>query len=134
MNSLPYLDSSTTVRLTLTLVHFLWQGVLVALISAAIVRGMRQASANARYVLYVASLLLMGLCIPMTYMAIEVDTPALVPSPGLDIHLDAFETPGAGYLITNDPPGAEYTINLAVVCGMFLLIGPGAISLDAMLF
>ncbi len=41
---------------------------------------------------------------------------------------------GAGYLITNEPPGAEYTINLAIVCGMFLLIGPGAISLDAMLF
>jgi putative oxidoreductase len=41
---------------------------------------------------------------------------------------------GAGYLITNDPPGAEYTINLAVVCLIFLLIGPGAISLDALLF
>jgi putative oxidoreductase len=41
---------------------------------------------------------------------------------------------GAGYLITNNPPGAEYTINLAVICLMFLLIGPGAISLDAMLF
>ena len=41
---------------------------------------------------------------------------------------------GAGYLITNNPPGAEYTINLAVFCLMFLLIGPGAISLDAMLF
>jgi len=41
---------------------------------------------------------------------------------------------GAGYLITNDPPGAEYTINLAVVCLMFLLIGPGAVALDAILF
>lgn len=41
---------------------------------------------------------------------------------------------GAGYLITNDPPGAEYTINLAVVCLIFLLIGPGSISLDAVLF
>ncbi len=41
---------------------------------------------------------------------------------------------GAGYLITNDPPGAEYTINLAVVCGMFLLMGPGAIALDSLLF
>jgi putative oxidoreductase len=41
---------------------------------------------------------------------------------------------GAGYLITNDPPGAEYTINLAVICLMFVLIGPGAISLDAIWF
>ncbi len=41
---------------------------------------------------------------------------------------------GAGYLITNDPPGAEYTINLAVICFMFVLLGPGAISLDAALF
>ena len=41
---------------------------------------------------------------------------------------------GAGYLITNEPPGAEYTINLAVICGLFLLIGPGAISIDALLF
>jgi putative oxidoreductase len=41
---------------------------------------------------------------------------------------------GAGYLITNDPPGAEYTINLGVVCLMYLLIGPGAISLDAVFF
>ncbi len=41
---------------------------------------------------------------------------------------------GAGYLITNDPPGAEYTINLAVVCFLFFLLGPGAISLDASLF
>lgn len=41
---------------------------------------------------------------------------------------------GAGYLITNDPPGAEYTINLAVICGVFFLLGPGAYSVDALLF
>ena len=41
---------------------------------------------------------------------------------------------GAGYLITNDPPGAEYTINLAAICLVFLLLGPGAYSLDALLF
>ena len=41
---------------------------------------------------------------------LEVETPAMVPSPGLDLHLDAFATPGAagpgfvdatGYLITS---------------------------------
>jgi putative oxidoreductase len=41
---------------------------------------------------------------------------------------------GAGYLITNDPPGAEYTINLAVICLVFLVVGPGSISVDALLF
>lgn len=40
----------------------------------------------------------------------------------------------AGYLITNEPPGAEYTINLAAICFVFLLLGPGAFSLDALLF
>ena len=38
---------------------------------------------------------------------------------------------GAGYLITNEPPGAEYTINLAVICLAVALFGPGALSLDA---
>jgi putative oxidoreductase len=41
---------------------------------------------------------------------------------------------GAGYLITNDPPGAEYTINLAVICAVLFLTGPGMISLDYLLF
>jgi putative oxidoreductase len=41
---------------------------------------------------------------------------------------------GAGYLITNDPPGAEYTVNLAVVCGLILLLGPGSVSFDAAFF
>jgi len=41
---------------------------------------------------------------------------------------------GAGYLITNNPPGAEYTINLAVICAVLFLTGPGVISLDYLLF
>ena len=41
---------------------------------------------------------------------------------------------GGGYLITNDPPGNEYTINLAVIMIMLLLTGPGAYSMDAYIF
>jgi putative oxidoreductase len=41
---------------------------------------------------------------------------------------------GAGYLITNDPPGGEYTVNLAVVCVVLALLGPGRISADFLLF
>ncbi len=41
---------------------------------------------------------------------------------------------GAGYLITNDPPGAEYTINLAMIAFAIFIAGPGTVSLDALIF
>lgn len=41
---------------------------------------------------------------------------------------------GGGYLITNNPPGNEYTLNLAAILTAMILIGPGAYSLDAFLF
>lgn len=41
---------------------------------------------------------------------------------------------GGGYLITNNPPGNEYTVNLAAICAALFAFGPGAYSLDAFLF
>ncbi len=41
---------------------------------------------------------------------------------------------GGGYLITNNPPGNEYSLNLSVLMIVFILLGPGAYSLDALLF
>jgi putative oxidoreductase len=41
---------------------------------------------------------------------------------------------GGGYLITNTPPGNEYALNLAVICIVLFLLGPGTYSLDAILF
>jgi putative oxidoreductase len=40
---------------------------------------------------------------------------------------------GGGYLILNSPPGAEYAINLTVLFGMFVLLGPGVLSVDYLL-
>jgi putative oxidoreductase len=41
---------------------------------------------------------------------------------------------GGGYLITNNPPGNEYAINLAMLMIVLVLLGPGVYSLDHLLF
>ena len=41
---------------------------------------------------------------------------------------------GGGYLITNNPPGNEYALNLAILMLVLILIGPGHYSLDNFLF
>ncbi len=41
---------------------------------------------------------------------------------------------GGGYLITNNPPGNEYALNLAILMAVPILLGPGAYSLDFLLF
>ena len=41
---------------------------------------------------------------------------------------------GGGYLITNTPPGNEYTINLSAILVAIILIGPGLYAADYYLF
>lgn len=41
---------------------------------------------------------------------------------------------GGGYLVTNNPPGNEYALNLAILMLVLILIGPGNYSLDHLLW
>lgn len=41
---------------------------------------------------------------------------------------------GGGYLITNNPPGNEYALNLSMLMVVVMLLGPGHLSLDFLLF
>ncbi len=64
---LPF-NEDLCVRLTLTLVHFLWQGVAIALVVLLAGRALRRASATTRYLTLLAALLLMAACPPATFL------------------------------------------------------------------
>ncbi len=74
--------------------------------------------------------LLGGLALAIGFMT----RPACIMLAGTMIVAAKLGHKGAGYLITNEPEGAEYTINLAAICAVFFLIGPGAFSVDALVF
>jgi HEAT repeat protein len=63
MNAWGCLSEEFCARLTLTLVHFLWQGTLLALVAGALAATvMRRTSPRLRYGAFVATLLLMAAC------------------------------------------------------------------------
>src|SRR3569623_1133855 len=60
------------------LLHFLWQGAIIALILAVTLRAMHGRSSNLRYLAAYAALLAMAVCPVMTYMWLSNGTPATV--------------------------------------------------------
>ena len=57
-----FLENPAAQRLALVLLHFLWQGLLVAIVAWLLLVASRRASANARYVLLVALFGLLAAC------------------------------------------------------------------------
>jgi beta-lactamase regulating signal transducer with metallopeptidase domain len=58
-------------RLAESLLHFVWQGSLLAVIALVADRGLRGCSAQLRYAVHVTALLLMLACVPVTYALLE---------------------------------------------------------------
>jgi beta-lactamase regulating signal transducer with metallopeptidase domain len=59
------------IPVTLTLIHFLWQGVLFGLVALVCDRCLNAAAARMRYAVFVAILLAMGLAPPVTFLLIH---------------------------------------------------------------
>lgn len=72
MSFLNLLDHAFALRLTITLLHFLWQGTLVALVAVLASHVLRRTSAQSRYLLNVTALLLMAMCVPLTFARVSV--------------------------------------------------------------
>lgn len=66
------LDENLTLRLMQTLLHFLWQGGLIAAFALGLDCTMRRTSANARYGVHVFALLMMLACLPITYCLLKI--------------------------------------------------------------
>ena len=61
-------------RLGYALLHFVWQGAIVALIAAVVLRIMRPATADRRYIVLLSLLLVMAVCPVVTYRLISGTT------------------------------------------------------------
>ena len=66
-----WIDSTLASRITLTMVHFLWQGMLIAIFVWLISAMLRNKSANARYSVFLGSLLLMAVCVVVTFVVMD---------------------------------------------------------------
>lgn len=61
-----WMDQAFALRLTIALLHLLWQGVLVALVATLVDQFLARRSAQARYTVHVLALMLIGLSLPVT--------------------------------------------------------------------
>lgn len=69
-------DAATCWQLTLALVHVGWLGIGIAAVAGATNWLLRKASADCRYWLNFAALLLLGLCLPVCFTAIRLTSGA----------------------------------------------------------
>ena len=70
MNVATLLDSAVSHNLTMTLVHFVWQGAAIAVASLLIAYILRRRSAQVRYAVHLGTLLLMIACLPATFAVV----------------------------------------------------------------
>jgi beta-lactamase regulating signal transducer with metallopeptidase domain len=66
------LEPALSLRLTLTLLHFLWQGVLLGLVALAADLALRRATSRVRYAMFVGILAMMGAALPATFSLVRV--------------------------------------------------------------
>ena len=117
MNLLEFIsiDQTFCVRLVQILVHFLWQGTLLAALSGAMAFALRRASARARYAVFLVTLLLMACCLPATYVALggRQPNPAGPSAATVPVAMSALRDAGASRVLRpgTPPTGASKVID-----------------------
>lgn len=92
MSQLEFVNSDICQRLTLTLLHMLWVGTAIAVVTVAACQCLKRASARARYMMNLAALVLMLVCLPTIFALVAVNQ-----SGGSTGVVSGIETPRAGH-------------------------------------
>lgn len=93
MNFLPWTDPSFSLRFTMALLHFLWQGCALGMLVIAADAVLTRAPARWRYASNVAALLLMAACLPVTFAVL--DTPETEPIVAATLWPNSPSAPGS---------------------------------------
>jgi beta-lactamase regulating signal transducer with metallopeptidase domain len=114
MNTLSWMiEPAMATRLTLALLHFLWQGCCGGLVVIVCGTLFRDAPARLRYALNVAVLILMAVCLPVTFLLVDIPVMAesktevrpTAPEPkSAGSTLDEVPAPSLARIV---PPGSE---------------------------
>ncbi len=80
MNGLPWFDGVFYHHFALTLLHSLWQGLLLAAFGVVACHCLAGRSATARYRVWTTTLLLMVMCLPATFVWLSQDSTVHVPA------------------------------------------------------
>lgn len=114
MNAIEWLGGSLSLRVTIALLHFLWQGLAVAVLVVIAGRLLRQADPRLRYGLNVAALLVMAACLPVTCALIDLSGTMTAPTDNgdsvagaLDAHDSRIQYPLASSTIEGQGLGFE---------------------------
>ena len=76
------LDGPAGERLTWTLLHFLWQGLLIVVTAELLLGLLRLRQAKIRYAILVVALALMALCPPATFLILDIPSAQTASGPG----------------------------------------------------
>lgn len=96
-------------RLGLTLTHFLWQGLVVAILAGVVVRLFKLSPGNTRYAVYLLAFIVVAICPVITFVAIDasVEPDTRAPATEAEAHAPFGAIPHPVLAVDNTPLETE---------------------------
>src|SRR5579863_3249791 len=87
------LDQDICIRLTQTLLHFLWEGLAIGLCTLSLARLCQTATASVRYAIHAVALGLMAMCLPVTFALTDASRSPQVEQAAMSVVEPAVSNP-----------------------------------------